>query len=414
MGASSDYMEEVGPISKGEVDDMDMDEDLMDITNLNELGKELCKVSGLQRVFDSFGGVAVEPGYDTSKQKEGEWRRALVRLGKVTINRPSFWGGTSSDAEHNMFPSHARLQNMTYSVRMKIHVNVQVYTQTVGRSDKFKTGIDKVVQKNVVHTENREITIGRIDPYMDIVFALGVRSDKEVIDLIDYASNDASIVNIFFASIHDADEKCEHFRREDKALDFVDKMLNSREHEARFSWIYGEVYYGGLYSATGNVTIGIVLETGRFELASELLERELKVHVSHALRRMTKALQRDLYGDCDVHPIEHYLNASIVTNGLTRAFSTGAWCHPFKWMERVYGVVGNLGRANPLQTLLDLRKTRQQVLYTGKVGDARYPHPSHWGRVRFLSTPGGENCGLVQKKIGCHWSCQYQYIRVAS
>ncbi|KAJ6763344.1 DNA-DIRECTED RNA polymerase D SUBUNIT 2B-RELATED [Salix purpurea] len=136
----------------------------------------------------------------------------------------------------------------------------------------------------------------------------------------------------------------------------------------------------------------------RFELASELLERELKVHVSHASRRMTKALRERPIWRRDVHPIEHYLNTSIVTNGLTRAFSTGAWCHPFKWMERVYGVIGNLGRANPLQTLLDLRKTRQQVLYTGKVGDARYPHPSHWGRVRFLSTPDGENCSLVQKK----------------
>ena len=39
MGASSDYME-VSPSSKGEVDDMDMDKDLMDTTNLNELGKE--------------------------------------------------------------------------------------------------------------------------------------------------------------------------------------------------------------------------------------------------------------------------------------------------------------------------------------------------------------------------------------
>ncbi|KAG5253224.1 DNA-directed RNA polymerase family protein [Salix suchowensis] len=37
-----------------------------------------------------------------------------------------------SDAEHNMFFRHVRLQNMTYSARMKIHVNVQVYTQTVG------------------------------------------------------------------------------------------------------------------------------------------------------------------------------------------------------------------------------------------------------------------------------------------
>ncbi|KAJ6770184.1 DNA-DIRECTED RNA polymerase I SUBUNIT 2 [Salix purpurea] len=99
----------------GEVDDMDMDEDLMDTTNLNELGREtlqsFCKkAAGLQRVFDSFGEVAIEPGYDTSKQKDGEQRRASVRLGKVTLNRPSFWGGTSSDAEHNMFFRHARLQ----------------------------------------------------------------------------------------------------------------------------------------------------------------------------------------------------------------------------------------------------------------------------------------------------------------
>ena len=68
-------------------------------------------------------------------------------------------------------------------------------------------------------------------------------------------------------------------------------------------------------------------------------------------------------------------------------------------MERVYGVVGNLGRANSLQTMIDLRKTRQQVLYTGRVGDARYLHPSHWGRVCFFSTPDGENCGLVKKNL---------------
>lgn len=88
---------------------------------------------------------------------------------------------------------------------------------------------------------------------------------------------------------------------------------------------------------------------------------------------MSKVLQKDLYGDRDVRPIEHYLDASIVTNGLSRAFSSGAWSHPFKRMERISGVVANLGRTNPLQTMVDLRKTRQQVLYTGKVGGARYP-----------------------------------------
>jgi DNA-directed RNA polymerase-4/5 subunit 2 len=88
---------------------------------------------------------------------------------------------------------------------------------------------------------------------------------------------------------------------------------------------------------------------------------------------MGKALQRDLYGDRDVRQIEHYLDASIITNGLQRAFSTGAWTHPFKRMERISGVVATLGRTNPLQTMAELRRTRQQVQYTGKVGDARYP-----------------------------------------
>ncbi|CAL9222081.1 unnamed protein product [Arabidopsis halleri] len=134
----------------------------------------------------------------------------------------------------------------------------------------------------------------------------------------------------------------------------------------------------------------------RIELAGELLEREIRVHLAHARRKMTRAMQKHLSGDGDLKPIEHYLDASVITNGLSRAFSTGAWSHPFRKMERVSGVVANLGRANPLQTLIDLRRTRQQVLYTGKVGDARYPHPSHWGRVCFLSTPDGENCGLVK------------------
>ncbi|KAF9663581.1 hypothetical protein SADUNF_Sadunf17G0066400 [Salix dunnii] len=217
------------------------------------------------------------------------------------------------------------------------------------------------------------------DPYTDIVFALGVRADKEVIDLIDYASNGASIVNIFFAQIYDADEKCEHFRREDKALDFVDKMLNSRRHKARF---LGYMLRCLLEAYTGHTKCDNrdSFRNKRFELASELLERELKVHGSH----------RDLYGDRDVHPIEHYLDASIVTNGLTRTFSTGAWCHPFKWMERVYKVVGNLGRANPLQTMIDLRKNKAA---------SSIPAPFPLGvEYAFSLLQMVKNCGLVKKK----------------
>ena len=38
----------------------------------------------------------------------------------------------------------------------------QVYIQKLVRSDKFKTGKDKYVEKNVIYEDNRDILIGRI------------------------------------------------------------------------------------------------------------------------------------------------------------------------------------------------------------------------------------------------------------
>uniref|UniRef100_A0A2C9UBB0 DNA-directed RNA polymerase n=1 Tax=Manihot esculenta TaxID=3983 RepID=A0A2C9UBB0_MANES len=556
MKESMDDMEEdMGTSSKGEKlpnefdmeidfdgDDDEDDGEFMDLTSLGDLGEgfleDFCKKAatlffneyglishqinsyndfihnGLQMAFDSFDDLVVEPGYDPSKKGENEWRYASVRFGKVTVDRPSFWAG-SDGGEHNMFPRHARLQNMTYSARMKVNVTVEVYTQKVVSSDEFRTGKDHFVDKVVLSTDSRDIIIGRMPvmvksdlcwmqtvekgdcdfdhggyflikgaekvliaqeqsclkrlwisntqgwtvayksevkrnrlivrlepvgpskdenlkegkkgltvyflsteiPLWILFFALGIKSDKEVIDLIDYNMEDASIMNIIFGSIHDADDKCEGFRKERNALDYLVKQiqgtkfppgededcislylfptLHSPRQKARFLGYMVKCLLQA-YSGKRKCDNRDSFRNKRFELAAELLDRELKVHIAHARRRMSKVLQKDLYGDRDVRPIEHYLDASIVTNGLSRAFSSGAWSHPFKRMERISGVVANLGRTNPLQTMVDLRKTRQQVLYTGKVGGARYPHPSHWGRVCFLSTPDGENCGLVK------------------
>ncbi|KAK8343799.1 hypothetical protein V6Z11_A07G038200 [Gossypium hirsutum] len=468
---------------------------------------------GLQNTFDSFGEFVIHSGYDPSKKGEGDWRHARVKFGKVTVERPTFWAVTGGN-ELNMLPRHARLQNMTYSSRMKVTVELQVYTAKSVKSDKFKTGREEIVEEEIVHQDNREIIIGRIPvmvkselcwmneveksdcdfdhggyflikgaekifiaqeqislkrlwisniqgwtvayrsevkrnrliirlvenskveyikggekiltvfflsieiPVWILFFALGVRSDKEVVSLIDYGSSDSSISNILFASIRDADWKCRNFREESAALNHLDRLrketrfppeesveeclgkylfpsLKGFKQKARF---LGYMVKCLLQAFTGHRKCDNRddFRNKRLELAGELLEREMKVHIAHARRRMAKTLQRDLYADRTVRPIEHYLDASIVTNGLSRAFSTGAWSHPYKKMERISGVVANLGRANPLQTMVDLRKTRQQVQYTGKVGDARYPHPSHWGKVCFLSTPDGENCGLVK------------------
>lgn len=547
-----DMLKDPGSSSKGEKQsngsfDMDLDvDDYMDKSNVKDLGEEalknLCKKAstsffetyglishqinsfneftktGIQHVLDSIGEINVEPGFDPSKKGESEWKYASIKFGKVNLERPRFWTGDKFSVDNqveflDLLPKHARLQNMTYSSRIKVHVDVQIYTQSLSRSDKFKTGKEQFVKRDVISTDSRDFILGRIPvmvksdlcwmsekeegdcdydqggyflikgaekvfiaqeqiclrrlwvsnnptwsvAYRDIIkrkrvyiklvetpsveqisggpkaltvyfsvteipiwilfFALGVSSDKEVVDLIDCDINDSRIANILVASIRDAEKKCEGFHKSDRALHEVENLFKQCKfppgesiEQCFDNYLFPNLtglkrkarYLGYMikclleaYTGKRKVDNRDDFRNKRLELAGELMERELRVHIKHAERRMVKSLQRDLYGE-RLKPIDHYIDASIITNGLSRAFSTGQWSHPYIKMERTNGVVNNLRRTNPLQAISDLRKTRYKVSYTGKVGDARYPHPSHWGKICFLSTPDGENCGLVK------------------
>ncbi|KAI4367941.1 hypothetical protein MLD38_016562 [Melastoma candidum] len=496
--ASSSFFREYGLISH-------------QIKSFNDFTK-----NGIQRVFDSFGEMIVEPGYDPSK-KGADWCYARVRFGKVTLERPQFYAGEKLNENGKGFltllPRHARLQNMTYSSRMTVNIHFQIYTKVLVQSDKFKTGKEKYVNEEIIQEVEKDVLIGRIPvmvksdlcwmseaqkgdcdfdlggyflvkgaektfvaqeqislrklwisdsqgwtvayrsawkrkriylklasnqsfdnvksdervltvyllstemPVWILFFALGASSDREVVELIDCSLEDARVTNILFASIYDADEKCDGFRRAGRALDFVEQRIKNCQFPPTES--INECLENYLFPALGSpkrkarflaymVKLLLQAYTGRRQsdskddfknkrlaMAGELLERELTVQILNVRKRMMRAIQRDLYADREARDIEHYLDASIITNGLSRAFSTGAWSHPFK-AERIAGVVATLRRTNPLQAVSDMRKLRQQVNYTGKVGDARYPHPSHWGKVCFLSTPDGENCGLVK------------------
>ncbi|PRQ32066.1 putative DNA-directed RNA polymerase [Rosa chinensis] len=218
------------------------------------------------------------------------------------------WGSAMNDREYYMLPRHAWLQNMTYSAKIK--------------SEKFKTGEEQCLDKQIVTTESRDVFIGKLPvmvksdlcwlkderadcefdhggyfiikgaektfiaqeqtclkrllitsnqgltvayrsdvkqhrliirlsgisqlenieglekvlsvyfmsaeiPVWIWFFALGVSSDNEVIDLIDYGKEDASISNILVASILDADQRKDIFRRGKNALRYVEEMIKN-------------------------------------------------------------------------------------------------------------------------------------------------------------------------------------------
>uniref|UniRef100_A0A0D3G0S4 DNA-directed RNA polymerase subunit beta n=2 Tax=Oryza barthii TaxID=65489 RepID=A0A0D3G0S4_9ORYZ len=468
---------------------------------------------GLQELFDSLGEVTVEPSYDPSNRGPGGWRHAIIKFGRVQLEEPVFWShGCDIDEQSlKLKPRHARLQNMTYSSKMKVEVHFQVYSME--KSDKAKTGNDKFGYKRNIINETYYINIGRLPvmvmsnlcwlhklkesdcqfdsggyflikgmekvfiaqeqkcltriwvedrpcwmvsflspirrrriyikltdsannedasggkiisisflyanmPIWLMFFALGISSDKDIFDVINMEDCDACVINTITATIKESDELCEGFRKSDKARQYVDELIkNSKFPPAEPFDDYIAKYLFPSISGNRNkaLFLGYMVKcllmafTGkrkcdnkddfrnkRLDLAGELLGRELRAHIRHAERLMVKALQRDLNSERELQEFDHYLDASIITNGLNRAFSTGSWCHPYKRNERCAGIVATLRRTNPLQMISDLRKTRQRVAYAGKAGDARYPNPSYWGKLCFMSTPDGENCGLVK------------------
>lgn len=462
--------------------------------------------SGIQELFDSLDEVIVEPGYDPSKGGGGDWRHATIKYGKVKLEKPAFWTDKEDkEDELKLYPRHARLQNMTYSSKMKMDLTVQVYK--LDRGDKAKTGKDTYMSKHILSEVQRETYIGSIPVmvkskycwlassdksdclfdsggyfivkgaektfiaqehrsisrlwitdkptwmashasevkrqriYVKLVdssnggknisiyflyatmsiwimfFALGVTSDKEIFDIIDMDNCDSRLTNILLATIKEADKQCEGFRKHENAQQYVDSLVKSSKFPPTESF---DEYITNFFFPTikgyrqkalflGYTVKCLLLSyfgkrkldnkddfrNKRLFLVSELLTKELYSHVKRAEKNMVRLMQRDLLGDRELH-FERYWDSSIITNGLYRAFATGHWCHPYLRGERCSGIVANLRRTNPLEMLSDLRKTRFQVSYLGKAGDARYPNPSYWGKLCFLSTPDGENCGLVK------------------
>ncbi|TVU42988.1 hypothetical protein EJB05_09417, partial [Eragrostis curvula] len=270
-------------------------------------------------------------------------------------------------------------------------------------------------------SENRKVInmyfMGVVMPIWIVFFALGVSSDKEAFDMIDIEDCDASVVNIISSTVKESHEECEGFRRPGRARQYVDDLIRKTKFppEESFDEYVRKYMLPDMHGYRSKALFLCYMvkcllmafsgkrkcdnrddfRSKRLDLAGELLRRELWVHLKRVEKHMVKFMQRHLSADDNLQDLRSYVDASIVTKGLSNAFSTGLWRHPFN-KGKCSGIVATLQRANPLKLMSDLRKTRQWVAYAGTTGDARYPNPSYWGKLCFLSTPDGEKCGFVK------------------
>nr|AJA90758.1 DNA-directed RNA polymerase IV second largest subunit [Cycas revoluta] len=255
-------------------------------------------------------------------------------------------------------------------------------------------------------------------PVVIMFFALGLLSDWEMMQMVCNGMDDSEMMELLLSSINKSEAELKDFRCRNKSLEYIGtQMKNSKfpkketPEEAINAYLFTSIsghkqkamFLGYMinclllcYFERRQVESKDDFKNKRLELAGELLSRELGVLLRQFRNRMSRGIQRELSGRQDLKPMDCYIDASIITNGLVRAFSTGNWSHPIKFNTKCTGIVASVKQTNPLQTVSEMRKMRLKVQYAAKLGDARYQNPSYWGRVCFISTPDGENCGLVK------------------
>ncbi|KAJ2534654.1 DNA-directed RNA polymerase III complex subunit Rpc2, partial [Coemansia sp. RSA 1935] len=137
----------------------------------------------------------------------------------------------------------------------------------------------------------------------------------------------------------------------------------------------------------------------RLELAGQLVallfedlfkrfNTDLKLNIDKVLKKPNLAREFDAYNQLQCH-------GDLITQGLTRAISTGNWSLKRFKMERA-GVTHILSRLSYISALGMMTRISSQFEKTRKVSGPRALQPSQWGMMCPADTPEGELCGLVK------------------
>ncbi|KAJ3200082.1 DNA-dependent RNA polymerase II [Entophlyctis luteolus] len=260
-------------------------------------------------------------------------------------------------------------------------------------------------------------------PIVIVFRALGVISDKEIMDKVCYDFDDVQMLELLKPCIEEAFV----IQTREVALDFIGKRGNSigstkdkrvqyaqnilqkemlphvgvKAHtETRKAFFFGYMIHRLLLAALqrrdfddrdhfGKKRLDLAgpLMTGLFRL----LFRKLSKDVS---RQLQKAVESNkVFNNASLNKA---IDPNIIKNGLKYSLATGNWGDQAKASQARAGVSQVLNRYTFASTLSHLRRLNTPIGRDGKLAKPRQLHNTHWGMVCPAETPEGQACGLVK------------------
>ena len=288
----------------------------------------------------------------------------------------------------------------------------------------------KISKKNVLAKNDlgglitARIPYIKIDVPIVILFrALGIISDKDIMDYITFDENDNSFRELLRPSL----EYSIDYREKEECLEFIGNKATRGEEKSRKDRIkraeeilrkdmlphvsiekgneIKKAYFiGYMIFRLGNCALGRsygddrdhygkkrldmsgVLLTGIFRQLFRRFTKKTEIVMKDVLKRVkTGRIQ-----------LENYIDKKMITQGMKYALATGNWGQNRIGQVQKTGVAQVLQRLTFMSSLSHLRRLNTPLQKTGKITKPRQLHNTHWGMLCPAETPEGQACGLVK------------------
>ena len=260
-------------------------------------------------------------------------------------------------------------------------------------------------------------------PIIILFRALGLESDKDIMDYIVFDENDNTFKELLrpsldFASDYRGKEQCleyignkatrgevksleERIRRGEEILrkDMLSHISIEKGNESKKAYFIGYMIY-----RLGNCSLGRAFGDDRDHYGKKRLDMSgvlLSGIFRQLFRKFAKKVESNIKDQIKNNKekkivLESAFDKNIITNGMKYSLATGNWGQNKVGQVQKTGVAQVLQRLTFMSYLSHLRRLNTPLEKTGKITKPRQLHNTHWGMLCPAETPEGQACGLVK------------------